>query len=172
MALIFIGIPFVIRTVQPVIEGLEQEVEEALDHTWCYKKTDLFHVLPPALFPAVMTGFSLAFARALGEYGSVVFIAGNIPFKTEITPLMIMSKLEQYDYQGAAAIACFIFALIICHFVIDSRIAVVCRAEKTSGSEVRRLERELLKEHRIKYRSPVTESKAVKSMLISVVYAF
>lgn len=79
--------------------------------SWCDKETDLFHILLPALFPAVMTGFSLAFARALGEYGSVVFIAGNIPFKTEITPLMIMSKLEQYDYHGAAAIACLMLLL-------------------------------------------------------------
>lgn len=111
LALIFIGIPFVIRTVQPVIEGLQQEVEEAAAILGATRRQTFFHVLLPALFPAVMTGFSLAFARALGEYGSVVFIAGNIPFKTEITPLMIMSKLEQYDYHGAAAIACLMLLL-------------------------------------------------------------
>lgn len=119
----------------------------------------------------MLTGFSLAFARALGEYGSVVFIAGNIPFKTEITPLMIMSKLEQYDYQGAAAIACFMLLLSFVILLLIHGLQWFVE-RKTSGSEVRRLERELLKEHRIKYRSPVTESKAVKSMLIGVVYAF
>lgn len=111
LALIFIGIPFVIRTVQPVIEGLQQEVEEAAAILGATRRQTFLHVLLPALFPAIMTGFSLAFARALGEYGSVVFIAGNIPFKTEITPLMIMSKLEQYDYHGAAAIACLMLLL-------------------------------------------------------------
>ncbi|MFJ5963720.1 sulfate ABC transporter permease subunit CysT [Bacillus sp. NPDC093026] len=111
LALIFIGIPFVIRTVQPVIEGMQQEVEEAAAILGATRRVTFFHVLLPTLFPAILTGFSLAFARALGEYGSVVFIAGNIPFKTEITPLMIMSKLEQYDYHGAATIACFMLLL-------------------------------------------------------------
>ncbi|MGE6631055.1 sulfate ABC transporter permease subunit CysT [Bacillus sp. NPDC077027] len=111
LALVFIGIPFVIRTVQPVIEGLEREVEEASAVLGATRGQTFFKVLLPTLFPATMTGFSLAFARSLGEYGSVVFIAGNIPFKTEITPLIIMTKLEQYDYKGASAVACMMLLL-------------------------------------------------------------
>lgn len=105
IALVFIGLPFVVRTVQPVLQDLDTELEEAAAslganrwQTWCY-------VVLPILLPAMMTGFALAFARAVGEYGSVIFIAGNIPMVSEITPLMIISKLEQYDYLGATAIA-------------------------------------------------------------------
>ncbi|MEK8128461.1 sulfate ABC transporter permease subunit CysT [Paenibacillus filicis] len=105
LALTFIGIPFVVRTLQPVIEELEKEVEEAAvslgSGRWRTFRTIIF----PALFPALLTGFTLAFARGVGEYGSVVFIAGNMPMKTEIAPLLIMTKLEQYNYAGATAIA-------------------------------------------------------------------
>jgi sulfate/thiosulfate transport system permease protein len=105
LALTFIGLPFVVRTLQPVLEGLDPEVEEAAASLGASRLQTLFRVVLPALFPAWITGFALAFARALGEYGSVVFIAGNMPMKTEITPLLIVTKLEQYDYAGATAIA-------------------------------------------------------------------
>ena len=105
IALIFIGLPFVVRMVQPVLEDLESDVEEAAASLGATRWQTFRRVLMPALFPPLLTGFALAFARALGEYGSVVFISGNMPFKTEIVPLLIMSKLEQYDYAGATAIA-------------------------------------------------------------------
>jgi sulfate transport system permease protein len=105
IALTFIGLPFVVRTLQPVLEGLDPEVEEAAASLGASRVQTLARVVLPALFPAWLTGVALAFARALGEYGSVVFIAGNMPMKTEVTPLLIVTKLEQYDYAGAAAIA-------------------------------------------------------------------
>ena len=105
IALIFIGVPFVVRTVQPVLEDVEREIEEAAVSLGASRCQVLRRVLLPTLFPALLTGFALAFARAVGEYGSVVFIAGNKPMVSEITPLLIISKLEQFDYQGAAAIA-------------------------------------------------------------------
>src|SRR5262249_17145088 len=105
LALTFIGLPFVVRTLQPVLEGLDPEVEEAAASLGASRLQTVSRVVLPALFPAWLTGFALAFARALGEYGSVVFIAGNMPMKTEITPLLIITKLEQYDYAGAPAIA-------------------------------------------------------------------
>ena len=105
LALTFIGLPFVVRTLQPVIESLDPEVEEAAASLGASRRQTFFRVVLPALVPAWITGFALAFARALGEYGSVVFIAGNMPMQTEITPLLIMTKLEQYDYAGATAIA-------------------------------------------------------------------
>jgi sulfate/thiosulfate transport system permease protein len=105
IALTFIGLPFVVRTLQPVLEGLDPEVEEAAASLGASRLHTILRVVLPALFPAWLTGFALAFARALGEYGSVVFIAGNMPMKTEITPLLIITKLEQYDYAGATAIA-------------------------------------------------------------------
>jgi sulfate transport system permease protein len=105
VALTFIGIPFVVRTLQPVLEGLDPEVEEAAASLGASRLQTLVRVVLPALLPAWLTGVALAFARALGEYGSVVFIAGNMPMKTEITPLVIMTKLEQYDYAGATAVA-------------------------------------------------------------------
>jgi sulfate/thiosulfate transport system permease protein len=105
LALTFIGLPFVVRTLQPVIESLEADVEEAAASLGASRLQAARRVILPALLPAWLTGFLLAFARALGEYGSVVFIAGNMPMKTEITPLLIMTKLEQYDYAGATAIA-------------------------------------------------------------------
>jgi sulfate transport system permease protein len=105
LALTFIGLPFVVRTLQPVLESLDPEVEEAAASLGASRFQTVFRVVLPAIFPAWLTGFALAFARALGEYGSVVFIAGNMPMKTEITPLLIITKLEQYDYAGATAIA-------------------------------------------------------------------
>lgn len=105
IALTFIGLPFVVRTVQPVLESFRIEEEEASASLGANRMQTIRHVIFPTLIPAILTGFTLAFARALGEYGSVVFIAGNMPMKTEITPLFIMTKLEQYDYVGATAIA-------------------------------------------------------------------
>lgn len=105
ITLIFIGLPFVVRMVQPVLEDLDKEVEEAAASLGATRWQTFRRVIFPALFPALLTGFALAFARALGEYGSVVFISGNMPFKTEVVPLLVMTKLEQYDYAGATAIA-------------------------------------------------------------------
>ncbi len=105
LALIFIGLPFVVRTVQPVLADLEIELEEAASALGAQRWQTIRYVILPVLFPALLTGFALAFARAVGEYGSVIFIAGNIPFKTEIAPLLIVSRLEEYDYVGATLIA-------------------------------------------------------------------
>jgi sulfate transport system permease protein len=105
LALVFVGLPFVVRTVQPVLHDLEPEIEEAAASLGAGRLATIGRVLLPVLAPAALTGFILAFARALGEYGSVIFIAGNMPMKSEITPLLIMIQLEQYDYAGAAAIA-------------------------------------------------------------------
>ena len=105
VALTFIGLPFVVRTVQPVLEDLEAEVEEAAACLGATRWQTFAKVLMPALWPALITGFALAFARAVGEYGSVIFIAGNMPLISEISPLLIITKLEQYDYAGATAIA-------------------------------------------------------------------
>lgn len=105
IALVFIGLPFVVRTVQPVLEDLDAEFEEAAASLGASRLQTFIRVVFPALVPALLTGFALAFARAVGEYGSVIFIAGNMPFVSEITPLMIITKLEQFDYPGATAIA-------------------------------------------------------------------
>ena len=105
LALAFIGLPFVVRTVQPVLEDLEAEVEEAAASLGANRRHTLVRVIAPAVFPAAITGFTQAFARGVGEYGSVIFIAGNMPGKTEIVPLLIMTKLEQFDYGGASALA-------------------------------------------------------------------
>ncbi|WP_297426286.1 sulfate ABC transporter permease subunit CysT [uncultured Acinetobacter sp.] len=105
LALIFIGIPFVVRTVQPVLADLEAEFEEAAAALGATRFQTITKVILPILFPALLTGFALAFARGVGEYGSVIFIAGNQPFETEIAPLMIISRLEEYDYAGATTIA-------------------------------------------------------------------
>lgn len=105
MAMIFIGLPFVVRTVQPVLEEAEHEIEEAAACLGANRRQTFCRVLFPTMLPAVLTGFALAFARAVGEYGSVIFIAGNMPMVSEITPLLIITKLEQYDYAGATAIA-------------------------------------------------------------------
>lgn len=117
LALIFIGLPFVVRTIQPVLEDLDAEIEEAATSLGASRWQTIIRVLLPPLGPAILTGFALAFARAIGEYGSVVFISGNLPMKTEITPLLIMAKLENYDYAGATALACVMlvasFALLL-----------------------------------------------------------
>jgi sulfate transport system permease protein len=105
VALIFIGLPFVVRTVQPVLDDLEVEVEEAAASLGARRWQTFSRVVFPTVAPALLTGFALAFARAIGEYGSVVFISGNMPMKTEIVPLLIITKLEQYDYSGATAVA-------------------------------------------------------------------
>lgn len=105
LALVFIGLPFVVRTVQPVLEELEPEIEEAAAVLGATRWQTLTKIIFPSLAPAILTGFALAFARAIGEYGSVVFIAGNKQYETEITPLLIMSRLEEYDYAGATALA-------------------------------------------------------------------
>ncbi|MCV2349507.1 sulfate ABC transporter permease subunit CysT [Paucibacter sp. Y2R2-4] len=105
IALVFIGLPFIVRTVQPVLEDMETELEEAAASLGAHRWQTFRLVVLPTLMPALLTGFALAFARAVGEYGSVIFIAGNLPMVSEITPLMIISKLEQYDYVGATAIA-------------------------------------------------------------------
>jgi sulfate transport system permease protein len=105
VALVFIGLPFVVRTLQPVIEDLDVEIEEAATSLGASRAYVLTRIILPYLYPAWLTGFALAFARAVGEYGSVVFISGNMPMRTEIAPLLIITKLEQYDYAGATAIA-------------------------------------------------------------------
>lgn len=117
VALTFIGVPFVVRTVQPVLEDLEREQEEAAASLGANRWQVFRRVIVPHVLPALLTGFALAFARAIGEYGSVIFIAGNLPMVSEITPLLIVTKLEQYDYPGATAIATvmlvFSFALLL-----------------------------------------------------------
>jgi sulfate/thiosulfate transport system permease protein len=119
VALVFIGVPFIVRTVQPVLEDLDIEFEEAAASLGATRLQTIRRVVVPALAPALLTGFALAFARAVGEYGSVIFIAGNLPMVSEITPLIIITKLEQYDYAGATAVAAvmlvvsFILLLII-----------------------------------------------------------
>jgi len=105
IALIFIGLPFVVRTVQPVLEDAEKELEEAATCLGASRWQTFRHVIFPSIAPALLTGFAMAFARAIGEYGSVIFIAGNVPLVSEITPLIIIGKLEQYDYAGAPAVA-------------------------------------------------------------------
>ena len=105
VALTFIGLPFVVRTVQPILEDFETELEEAAASLGATRWQTFRRVILPAIWPALLTGFALAFARAVGEYGSVIFIAGNIPMISEITPLLIITKLEQYDYAGATALA-------------------------------------------------------------------
>ena len=105
IALTFVGMPFVVRTLQPVLENFESEVEEASATLGAGRLRTFVSVIAPSLLPPVMTGFALAFARAIGEYGSVVFISGNLPFKTEIAPYLIVMRLEEYDYTGAMALA-------------------------------------------------------------------
>jgi sulfate/thiosulfate transport system permease protein len=105
VALVFVGLPFVVRTVQPVLRDLDPQIEEASVSLGASRATTFRRVILPGILPAALTGFVVAFARGLGEYGSVIFIAGNMPSKSEITPLLIMIELEQYDYDGAAAIA-------------------------------------------------------------------
>ena len=105
VALVFIGLPFVVRTVQPVLEDMQRELEEAAASLGATRFQTFRHIILPHILPACMTGFALSFARCLGEYGSVIFIAGNIPYISEVVPLLIVVKLEQYDYAAATAIA-------------------------------------------------------------------
>lgn len=111
LALMFIGIPFVVRTVQPILQDLDAEVEEAAATLGASRLRTFRKVIFPELLPPLLTGFALAFARGIGEYGSVVFISGNMPMKTEIAPLLIMSKLEQFDYAGATAVALMLLSI-------------------------------------------------------------
>lgn len=110
IVLVFIGFPFVVRTVQPVLESIDKEGEEAAECLGANRWQTFRRVLMPALYPALITGFALSFARGLGEYGSVIFISGNMPFKTEIAPVLIVAKLEEFDYAGATAIATVLLA--------------------------------------------------------------
>jgi sulfate transport system permease protein len=120
IALTFIGLPFVVRTLQPALEDLDKEVEEASASLGATRPQTFLRIILPAILPALLTGFALAFARALGEYGSVVFISGNMPMKTEIATLLIVTKLEQYDTAGASAIAVvMLFASFALLFVIN-----------------------------------------------------
>ena len=115
IALIFIGLPFVVRTVQPVLEDAEKELEEAATCLGANRWQTFHRVIFPTIAPALLTGFAMAFARAIGEYGSVIFIAGNMPMVSEITPLIIVGKLEQYDYAGATAVA---MVMLVISFVL------------------------------------------------------
>jgi sulfate transport system permease protein len=115
VALTFIGLPFVVRTIQPVLEDLDPEIEEAAATLGAHRRQTFLRVILPAITPALLTGFALALARAVGEYGSVIFIAGNLPLVSEIAPLLIIIKLEQFDYAGAAAIG---FVMLIASFIL------------------------------------------------------
>lgn len=128
IALTFVGLPFVVRTVQPVMEELEVDQEEAAASLGAGRFEIFRRVLLPALWPSILTGFAMSFARAFGEYGSVVFISGNMPLKTEITPLVIMTKLEQYDYAGATALA---MVMLLCSFLL---LFLINRLQAWSGA--------------------------------------
>jgi sulfate transport system permease protein len=131
IALTFTGLPFVVRTVQPVLEDLDKEMEEAAASLGADRWQTITRVLLPAIMPAALTGLTMAFARAVGEYGSVVFISGNMPMRTEITPLLIITKLEQYDYAGATAIA---VVMLVVSFVLLLGINLL---QAWSGSRMR-----------------------------------
>jgi sulfate/thiosulfate transport system permease protein len=132
IALTFIGLPFVVRTVQPVLEDLDKELEEAAASLGARRWQTFVRVLLPTIFPAALTGFAMAFARAVGEYGSVIFIAGNMPMRTEITPLLIITKLQEYDYAGATAIA---VAMLVVSFALLLPINIL---QRWSGSRIER----------------------------------
>lgn len=123
IALTFVGMPFVVRTLQPVLENLERDVEEAAASLGASRLRTFVSVIAPTLMPALLTGFALSFARAIGEYGSIVFISGNLPFKTEIAPYLIVMRLEEYDYAGAITLAVvlliFSFVLLACINVLE-----------------------------------------------------
>lgn len=124
VAMVFVGFPFVVRTLQPVLASLERDVEEAAESLGAQRWQTFFRVILPMLAPTLLTGFALALARAVGEYGSVIFIAGNIPMKSEIAPLLIVQKLEQFDYAGAAALG---VALLLLSFVLLVVVALLQR---------------------------------------------
>jgi len=127
IALVFIGLPFVVRTVQPVLQDLDREVEEASATLGARRGQTVFRVVLPALMPALITGLALAFARGVGEYGSVIFIAGNMPFVSEIAPLLIVIRLEEFDYAGAAAIATTMLAISFVTLLIINSIQALGR---------------------------------------------
>jgi sulfate transport system permease protein len=134
IAMVFIGIPFVVRSIQPVLEKLDPQYEEAASILGAGRIRIFFRVIFPEILPAALTGFGLAFARSIGEYGSVVFIAGNIPYQTQITPLIIMLKLEQFDYLAATSIA---LVMIVFSFVVLFGINVLqARVHKVAGEAV------------------------------------
>jgi sulfate transport system permease protein len=135
VALTFIGLPFVVRTVQPVLEEAERELEEAAASLGANRLQTFIKVIFPTILPALLTGFALAFARATGEYGSVIFIAGNMPMVSEITPLFIITKLEQYDYAGATAIA---VVMLIVSFILLLTINLLQAWTRNRGSRGRR----------------------------------
>ena len=132
VALTFIGLPFVVRTVQPVLEDLERELEEAAASLGANALQTFVKITFPAIMPALLTGFALAFARATGEYGSVIFIAGNMPMVSEITPLFIITKLEQYDYAGATAIA---VVMLVASFALLLTINLLQAWSRTRGGK-------------------------------------
>ena len=132
LAMTFIGLPFVVRTVQPVLEDAERELEEAAASLGATPLQTFIKVIFPGIFPAMLTGFALAFARATGEYGSVIFIAGNMPMVSEITPLFIITKLEQYDYAGATAIA---VVMLLVSFVLLLTINLLQNWARTRGGK-------------------------------------
>ncbi|MBI4309029.1 MAG: sulfate ABC transporter permease subunit CysT [Candidatus Omnitrophica bacterium] len=131
LALVFIGLPFVVRAVEPVLQEIDAEMEDAAASLGAGRWQTFRRVIFPAVIPSLLTGFNLAFARAVGEYGSVIFIAGNMPNKTEIAPLLIMTKLEQYDYNGAAAIA--VVMLMVSFVLLALTNALQWRASKRIG---------------------------------------
>lgn len=133
VALTFIGLPFVVRTVQPVLEDLELEVEEAAASLGASRGKTFTRIIFPAVLPALLTGFALAFARAIGEYGSVIFIAGNMPMISEIAPLMIITKLEQYDYAGATAIASVMLVISFVLLLAINLLQAWTRRQTTAG---------------------------------------
>ncbi len=135
VALTLIGMPFVVRTVQPALQELPQDVEEAAETLGAGPAYTFFRVILPAVLPALLTGFTLAFARAVGEYGSVIFIAGNIPMKTEITPLLIVIRLEEYDYAAAAALGCVMLAISFVMLLAINLLQAWGRAPTCSGRE-------------------------------------
>ena len=133
IALVFVGLPFVVRTVQPVIQEIEREVEEASATLGASRWHTLRHVIAPMLMPAALTGFALSLARAVGEYGSVIFIAGNIPGVTEIAPLLIVIRLEEFDYDGAVAIALAMLAISFVMLLLINLIQVWSRRYTSEG---------------------------------------
>ena len=155
VALVFIGLPFVVRTVQPVLQDLDREVEEASATLGATRRQTVFRVVLPALAPALLTGVALAFARAVGEYGSVIFIAGNMPFVSEIAPLLIVIKLEEFDYAGAAAIATVMLAISF----LRCSPSTACRPSAAGGSAMRR-------------RRPDARARAVRWTLIALAVGF
>ena len=140
IALTFIGLPFVVRTVQPVLEDLDKDMEEAAASLGANRLQVFTRVMLPAIWPAALTGFTMAFARAIGEYGSVVFISGNMPMRTEITPLLIITKLDQYDYAGATAIAVVMlvvsFVLLLAINLLQKWSSKAHRAQSSADSAV------------------------------------